>query len=233
MLEPPPPGERRRRRTRWGRGARAAARSRAPQGPYSMCYAVSTGPDPFGSYYRYEFLRPLFPDYPRPAIWPDGYYVPTSTGDNPISEPSSRRNMPVWPIGRRCSGRAGHRTVRHAEQRRLPEQRRRRRQGRTPAGRTEHHDGGRRHAAAEAVRGGASSTSGSSRSTGTIRPGRPSRGPRRSRSRPITTCATASSPRACRSRAPIGGSTRRATRSCPASSIAGFGPASRSSPSIR
>ena len=51
-----------------------------------MCYAVSTGPDPLGPYYRYEFLRPLFPDYPRPAVWPDGYYVPTSTGDNPISE---------------------------------------------------------------------------------------------------------------------------------------------------
>jgi hypothetical protein len=51
-----------------------------------MCYAVSVGPDPFGPYYRYEFLRPLFPDYPRPAIWPDGYYIPTSTGDNPISD---------------------------------------------------------------------------------------------------------------------------------------------------
>jgi len=51
-----------------------------------MCYAVSVGPDPFGPYYRYEFLRPLFPDYPRPAIWPDGYYNPTSTGDNRISE---------------------------------------------------------------------------------------------------------------------------------------------------
>jgi len=57
-----------------------------PQGPYSMCYAISTGPDPFGSYYRYEFLRPLFPDYPRPAIWPDGYYVPTSTGDEVIQK---------------------------------------------------------------------------------------------------------------------------------------------------
>jgi hypothetical protein len=56
------------------------------KGPYSMCYAVSAGPDPLGPYYRYEFLRPMFPDYPRPAIWPDGYYVPTSTGDNRISE---------------------------------------------------------------------------------------------------------------------------------------------------
>jgi len=51
-----------------------------------MCYAVSATPDPLGPYYRYEFLRALFPDYPRPAVWPDGYYVPTSTGDNRISE---------------------------------------------------------------------------------------------------------------------------------------------------
>lgn len=56
------------------------------KGPYSMCYAISVGTDPFGPYYRYEFLRPLFPDYPRPAVWPDGYYVPTSSGDNRISD---------------------------------------------------------------------------------------------------------------------------------------------------
>ena len=57
-----------------------------PKGPYSMCYAISTGPDPLGPYYRYEFLRPLFPDYPRPAIWTDGYYNPTSTGDEVIQK---------------------------------------------------------------------------------------------------------------------------------------------------
>ena len=57
-----------------------------PQGPYSMCYAVSTSSDPLGSYYRYEFLRALFPDYPRPAVWPDGYYIPTSTGDEVIQK---------------------------------------------------------------------------------------------------------------------------------------------------
>lgn len=73
------------------RGAPGPGRTGQPaqppaQGPYSMCYAISTSPDPLGSYYRYEFLRPLFPDYPRPAIWPDGYYTPTSTGDNRISE---------------------------------------------------------------------------------------------------------------------------------------------------
>ncbi|HKA19348.1 MAG TPA: hypothetical protein VKN18_13745 [Blastocatellia bacterium] len=64
----------------------AQPRPPATKGPYSMCYAISTGPDPMGSYYRYEFLRPLFPDYPRPAVWPDGYYIPTSTGDDVIQK---------------------------------------------------------------------------------------------------------------------------------------------------
>ncbi len=57
-----------------------------PEEPYSVCYALSQGADPLGSYHRYEFRRKLFPDYPRPAIWPDGYYVPTSTGDNIIQK---------------------------------------------------------------------------------------------------------------------------------------------------
>jgi hypothetical protein len=57
-----------------------------PNGPYSMCYAISMGADPRGPYYRYEFKRKLFPDYPRPAIWPDGYYIPTSTGDEVIQK---------------------------------------------------------------------------------------------------------------------------------------------------
>ena len=51
-----------------------------------MCYAVSATADPLGEWYRYEFLRPLFPDYPRPAVWPDGYYVPTSTSDDFIEK---------------------------------------------------------------------------------------------------------------------------------------------------
>lgn len=62
-------------------------RTTAPaEGSYCMCYAISTGPDPFGPYYRYEFVRPLFPDYPRPAVWPDGYYVTSSTGDKVIQK---------------------------------------------------------------------------------------------------------------------------------------------------
>jgi hypothetical protein len=63
-----------------------AAPATAGQGPYSMCYAISVNSDPLGQYYRYEFLRPFFPDYPRPAIWPDGYYVPTSTSDDLIQK---------------------------------------------------------------------------------------------------------------------------------------------------
>lgn len=58
----------------------------AGQGPYSMCYAVSVTSDPLGGYYRYEFLRPFFPDYPRPAVWPDGWYLPTSTSDDLIQK---------------------------------------------------------------------------------------------------------------------------------------------------
>jgi len=68
---------------------RTSARDRTDEnyrGSFAMCYAISTSSDPLGSYYRYEFVRPLFPDYPRPAIWPDGYYVPTSTGDHVIQK---------------------------------------------------------------------------------------------------------------------------------------------------
>src|SRR5262249_42662869 len=72
-LYPPPPGENP-PRPRGGPGQAG--------GSYAMCYAVSTSSDPLGSYYRYIFERPLFPDYPRPAVWPDGYYVTTSTSDN-------------------------------------------------------------------------------------------------------------------------------------------------------
>ena len=69
------------------RPARAAPRPAAgSRGSYAMCYAISTSSDPLGSYYRYQFVRPLFPDYPRPAVWPDGYYVPTSTGDDVVQK---------------------------------------------------------------------------------------------------------------------------------------------------
>jgi hypothetical protein len=84
LFQPPPPPPDAPAPQRGG-GAGRGAPPTGPQGVYAMCYAISTSSDPLGSYYRYEFLRPYFPDYPRPAVWPDGYYVPTSTGDNRIS----------------------------------------------------------------------------------------------------------------------------------------------------
>ncbi len=38
----------------------------------SQCIAVSTGPDPLGSYYRYEFATPGN-DYPKMGVWNDSY----------------------------------------------------------------------------------------------------------------------------------------------------------------
>ena len=76
---PPPPGQGQ------GRG-RGQASQPPPPGTYAMCYAISVSSDPRGPYYRYAFERPLFPDYPRPAVWTDGYYVPTSSSDNRISD---------------------------------------------------------------------------------------------------------------------------------------------------
>jgi hypothetical protein len=81
LYEPPPPNPADTQSTR--RGPRPTP---PPGSTYCMCYAISTGPDPFGPYYRYEFKRELFPDYPRPAVWPDGYYTSTSTGDNVIEK---------------------------------------------------------------------------------------------------------------------------------------------------
>ena len=83
IYEPPPPPP---DTTPPGAPRPPAQRPPRDSGLYAMCYAVSVGTDPFGPYYRYEFVRPLFPDYPRPAVWPDGYYVPTSTGDDVIQK---------------------------------------------------------------------------------------------------------------------------------------------------
>lgn len=87
LLHQPEPGE---------KGGAPKVGKGAKDGSYAICYAVSTSSDPLGSYYRYMFERPLFPDYPRPAIWPDGYYVTTSTSDNLIQRHAyvvERENM--------------------------------------------------------------------------------------------------------------------------------------------
>ncbi|MGV8041178.1 MAG: PQQ-binding-like beta-propeller repeat protein [Thermoanaerobaculaceae bacterium] len=41
-----------------------------------QCIAVSTSPDPTGSYYRYAFsFGSQMNDYPKFGVWPDGYYA--------------------------------------------------------------------------------------------------------------------------------------------------------------
>ncbi|MCE9600935.1 MAG: hypothetical protein K8S21_01815 [Gemmatimonadetes bacterium] len=64
----------------------SAGATPSDSGRFAMCYAVSATSDALGEWHRYEFDRPLFPDYPRPAVWPDGYYTPTSTGDDVIEK---------------------------------------------------------------------------------------------------------------------------------------------------
>ena len=44
-----------------------------------LCVYVSKGSDPLaGGWFGYDFLTPEFPDYPKWAAWPDGYYVTTN-----------------------------------------------------------------------------------------------------------------------------------------------------------
>lgn len=42
---------------------------------FRQCVAVSTSSDATGTYNRYEFNYADFNDYPKMAVWPDGYYV--------------------------------------------------------------------------------------------------------------------------------------------------------------
>lgn len=44
--------------------------------PAEQCVAVSTTPDPTGTYYRYSFpFGALFNDYGKVGVWPDAYYM--------------------------------------------------------------------------------------------------------------------------------------------------------------
>jgi hypothetical protein len=44
------------------------------QAPFSQCIAVSTSPDPTGTYTRYEYQFQDFNDYPKFGVWSDAYY---------------------------------------------------------------------------------------------------------------------------------------------------------------
>jgi hypothetical protein len=44
--------------------------------PYTQCVAVSTSPDPTGTFHRYEYSYGAgFNDYPKMGVWPNGYYI--------------------------------------------------------------------------------------------------------------------------------------------------------------
>ena len=43
--------------------------------PFFQCVAVSQTADATGAYFRYAFSYQNFPDYPKFAVWPDGYYI--------------------------------------------------------------------------------------------------------------------------------------------------------------
>ena len=44
--------------------------------PFTQCVAVSTSPDPTGTYFRYAFsYAKSFNDYPKMGVWPDAYYI--------------------------------------------------------------------------------------------------------------------------------------------------------------
>jgi hypothetical protein len=48
-----------------------------PDDPFTQCIAVSTTPDPTGSYFRYAYVFPtnMFNDYGKFGVWPDAYYA--------------------------------------------------------------------------------------------------------------------------------------------------------------
>ena len=43
-------------------------------GGYYTCIAISTSADATGTYYRFSYPQPGFPEYPKWGIWPDAYY---------------------------------------------------------------------------------------------------------------------------------------------------------------
>ncbi len=50
----------------------------AAAAPYFVCVAISTTPDPTGTYTRYAIPTGTnFPDYPKAGVWSDAYYIST------------------------------------------------------------------------------------------------------------------------------------------------------------
>jgi uncharacterized repeat protein (TIGR01451 family) len=55
----------------------------AAQTQFWECVAISQTPDPTaGTWFLYTFVVPVFPDYPKFGVWPDGYYMSSYEGAN-------------------------------------------------------------------------------------------------------------------------------------------------------
>jgi hypothetical protein len=61
--------------------------------PTTECVAISQTPDPTGAYYLYAFDVGAFPDYPKLAVWPDGYYMTANFGANALVAAFDRASM--------------------------------------------------------------------------------------------------------------------------------------------
>ena len=53
--------------------------------PNGILIAISTTPDPLGSYFTYEYLWNNFPDYPKYSIWHDGYYMTANVNNQDVA----------------------------------------------------------------------------------------------------------------------------------------------------
>jgi len=59
-----------------------------------LCVAISQTSDPVsGGWFVYSFSTPLFPDYPKLAVWPDAYYVSTNESSDVPVYALDRANM--------------------------------------------------------------------------------------------------------------------------------------------
>ncbi|MFM7233229.1 MAG: hypothetical protein ACKOZM_01485 [Flavobacteriales bacterium] len=53
-------------------------------GNNNIYIAISTSPDPAGSYYTYTFTSPQFPDYLKFGVWHDGYYMTSNQSQQKV-----------------------------------------------------------------------------------------------------------------------------------------------------
>ncbi len=67
-------------------------------GPYHQCFAVSTTPNPTGTYYRYDFIvsNNKFNDYSKLSVWPGSYFMTS----NQFLNGASYAGAGVWAFER-------------------------------------------------------------------------------------------------------------------------------------